>query len=157
MTQPASEWWNSQLPEDKRQLEHVRMSLRLVSETPGEIDRAETWTVATACFESWLLNVRLLTEFFGVHPARHEMDFSARDFLWSPCELPDYIKIELEACWQLASSFLLHFGRKRVPSDLQELEPPFDTSPANLARIASILLEVAQAFGVKSCEVVYDG
>jgi len=147
MNQPTWEWWNAQLQEEKRQLEHVCMSLRLVSETPGEVYRAETWTVATACFESWLLNVRLLAEFFGVHPARHEKDFSARDFGWSGCDLPDDIGIELEACWKLASSFLLHFGRNRVPSDLQELEPPFDTSPANLARIASILLDVSQAFG----------
>lgn len=147
MNQPTWEWWNAQLPEEKRQIEHVCMSLSLVSEIPAEIDRAETWTVATACFESWLLNVRLLTEFFGVHAPRHDKDFSARDFLWSPRELPDDIRIELEGCWQLASTFLIHFGRRRVPSDLQELAPPFDTSPANLARIASMLLEVAQEFG----------
>lgn len=147
MTGPTWEWWNAQLSESARQIEHACMSLHLVSELPSEISRAKGWTVTTACFESWLLNVRLLTEFFGIHPARHNSDFSAQDFQWNPTELRDQVKIELEECWSVASSFLLHFGKNRVPSDLQELDPPFDTSPANLARITSLLLEAAQAFG----------
>ncbi len=140
---PSHDFWNWALPQEARQAMHVCHSLYMVGRLPMERESAPTQALADAALESWLVHVRLLTEFLLVKPANPELDFSARDFGW---EGDDGLDGEtLVGWWHVASSHLVHLGRERAPDDPFDLEPE-DVSCAALVSVSQGLLDLAEAF-----------
>lgn len=140
---PSRDFWNSALPQESRQAMHVCHSIYMIGCLPSARESAPTQALADAALDSWLVHVRLLTEFFLVKPADPKLDFSARDFGW---EGDDSLEGgTLVSWWHVASSHLVHLGRQRVPDDLFELEPE-DVSCAALVSVSLELLDLAEAF-----------
>lgn len=70
--------------------------------------------------EAFYVHLRLLAEFL-VKPTNHK-DFGPNDFgvIWTAPDLPETSRLARH--WEIASSYVVHFGRPRVPSDIEDLE-----------------------------------
>jgi hypothetical protein len=86
----------------------------------GAVDAADL-RLARCMLEAFYVHLRLLAEFL-VKPTQGR-DFGPSDFdvTWTVPDLPEAIR--LTEHWQVASSYVLHFGRSRVPEDVEDLEP----------------------------------
>jgi hypothetical protein len=124
------DFWNHALSVQFRQAHHVAYSVSRVLKIPDLIEKTENQDIQDALFESWLVHVRALTEFYLVHESRHSKnDFSAKNFGWDKCHLDDYL--DLDCWWVISSRHLLHFSDSRTPEDLFELDT-VDRSISNL-------------------------
>lgn len=121
MTDPsAGNGWS--LPPQQRALwfidfaeEQVRDLLPYVT---GERS-IEPPAVATACKESFLLNVRLIVDFLTRGNAR--LDVLAADF--APSWTPDSVlRGRLDGWHELASRHAMHLSKERVPDDAEDIE-----------------------------------
>lgn len=110
-----------------RHAHQVAYSVRMVAEIAAGYDGAldqSRLLLARCMLDSFYVHIRLLAEFL-VKPApgtsKPTKDFGPSDFgiSWTPPtgEGPD----RLLAVWDVASKYVVHFGRPRVPESLDEL------------------------------------
>ncbi len=123
--------------------QQVSFSLEMLVRMPKVMREIPNTYVWLACLDSWLVNVRLLTEFFLIHPARQDFDFSAQDFGWTKeCVLEE---VDLEPWWQIPSKYVVHFSRKRVPENLNDLLPE-NLQPERLEMVSHRYLQIMERF-----------
>ena len=96
------------ISDDQRRVLHVTLALEMIVTLPQYTDdRSLPRHVEIACLESWMVNARLMAEFF-VRP-RSKADIHRHDFLphW---EGESDRREELDALWILATRFVAHLG-----------------------------------------------
>ena len=92
-----------------------------------------------ACLESYLVNYRLLFEFFDHVPRKR--DFDARSLI--PTWTYKFNKEAKEIC-NLASRWVVHFSRERL--NPEEAEQGFPTDPDSLKKINVSLEDALMSF-----------
>ena len=110
-----------------RRAHQVAYSVRMVAEIAEGYDAAldqGNLLLARCMLDSFYVHIRLLAEFLvrpAPAPPKPTKDFGPRDFgvSWTPPigEGPD----RLLTVWDVASKYVVHFGRPRVPESIEEL------------------------------------
>jgi hypothetical protein len=106
-----------------------------------------------ASLESYLVNVRLLGDFFIRMPSE---DFSARSFVsswkmpyddsWRPSDVEPGTPVQrLNYRWNLISQAVVHFGQARVPN-WEEMDQPIGTDLADLEQWTDDCLTILRRF-----------
>jgi hypothetical protein len=123
------------------------VSLDMIGHLPGLVRSSKNGRVQVACFEAFLVHVRLIAEFLA-RPSK-DKDFTARDFLsplsylW-PRPSTDAGKRLRDKHWLTASKHVVHFSKDRVPADLADVKP-IDPSEY-MSEAASDVFAVAEDF-----------
>lgn len=137
---PSITWWNEKLPAPKRQAAAVGHALVMCAALPPKIAHASDTVVSVALLEDWLVQMRLLAEFFGIAGRATRQDFSCEAFGGTRAN-----DAELNEVWVTATRHVVHFSHERTPLDISQIEA-FDTSLANLNRLTARMLDVADSF-----------
>lgn len=99
--------------------------------------------VRSACLETWLVNMRLLSEFFGVSGpnSKKVKDFKASEYL--DIEIDEETRKLLEEIWLISSKLVVHLSKDRDPKSNN-----FDTEKLlkNMGIYSVKVLEVSEKF-----------
>jgi hypothetical protein len=121
----------------------------MVDALPGAIhDESLSPLAQQACLEAFFVHVRGLLEFLEVRKGDSTRDFSATDVLpnWKP--KIDASEDHLRRYWDIASSQLMHFSRRRVKQD-NSPAVTIDTGKEAIRAVADDVLEVWDQFAGK--------
>ena len=107
-----------------RQAEHVAYSVHMLGDIAVLYDDAvdrEEFLYARCMIDAFYVHVRLLADFLTM--STKGRDFGPEDFgvAWTKPDTPEAER--LAEYWSRASSYIVHFGRPRVPERLEDLEP----------------------------------
>lgn len=107
---------------EMRQAQQLNYSVRLLSDIAAEYDAtvdAGALLSAACMVEAFFVHMRLLAEFLTRDPKGK--DIAPADFgvEWTPSTTEEAQRLGRH--WKTASSFVVHFGRDRVPDDLGDL------------------------------------
>lgn len=118
--------------EDERALLHLANCVTQLRALPDQIIKCETATLRQACIESYLVNYRLLFEFFD--DSVDKKDFGAQTLLtnWTHEFTDDAKKIR-----DSASKHVVHFSLERLIPEVVEQEFPLD--PVSLKAFNELL------------------
>lgn len=98
-----------------------------------------------AFLEAWLINMRLLIEFFGIGGSQirsnNAKDYKAAHFL--EIEISEVVVEELNEFWTMVSQLVVHLSRNRDPSR-NDFE--INLSLGNLERLAGLILTISKDF-----------
>lgn len=104
--------------------EHVAYSVRMLGDITAGYDEAvdrEEFLHARCMIDAFYVHLRLLADF--LMKSTKNRDFGPEDFgiVWTGPETPEANR--LAEYWSRASTYVVHFGRPRVPEQLEDLEP----------------------------------
>lgn len=148
---------NRMWPKEIRMAWQVGHSLRMIAWASRQPSPNENQDRSIA-LDIFLVHTRLLCEFLHVKPSRDERDFSIVDFLIETDEGQEVSEIAplwsgptqnevsvLKPIWDLASTELLHFSKRRTPEYLEEIVSAELTQPKmfDLTEMIFRLLESA--------------
>lgn len=143
----ASNFYELMSSPEVRHAQQIAYSVEMVSDLAANydstLDRGE-FAVARAMLDSFYVHVRLLADFLVKRT--HDLDFGPRDFGvdWAaPPEKPAAVR--LIEYWAIASKYVVHFGRPRVPENLEDLQA-FRVSGEHFRLMAADALEVFDLF-----------
>jgi hypothetical protein len=158
--------------EPMRRAYQLTYTMRLVSDVAAKynetLDAGET-LFATTMIESFYVHVRLLADFLLKKPHPKYPDIKPDDFgvTWT---IPTTAEAQrLLGYWETASGYVVHFGQRRVPANLEDLQE-FEISGQSMTRMTvdafivlgtfidlvekSVAGQATQADGVKTVEVM---
>lgn len=99
-----------------------------------------------AALDSYLVNLRLLVDFWDIRDHRRDgRDFHAVDFVsdWVPEPVECVQRLRDDNWWQVASEQVVHLSRRRaVPDPRDEKSIRHDTTTSNLRKIANQIREI---------------
>ena len=127
-----------------RRAQHIAYSVCMVGDVAGGYDDAvdhSELAFARCMIDAFYVHVRLLADFLV--RGTNENDFGPSDFgvEWVT---PDREEAgRLNDHWNVASKFVVHFGRPRVPDDADDLQ----TFPVGGEHFRSIATDVLTVFG----------
>lgn len=129
-----------------RHAHQVSYSVRMVATIAAKHERAvdrDEFLLAACMLDAFYVHIRLLSEFFLRRTSGQ--DFGPRDFGigWHipTGDGPD----RLQEAWNVASSYVVHFGRPRVPESMEDLRA-FEVSSAYFRRLATDALDCFETF-----------
>ena len=100
----------------------VEYSIRMIADIPGAYNRmldARQELCARAMLDAFYVHIRLLADFL-IRRTKN-LDFGPSDF-GVPWQAPNSAEAQrLSGHWDVASKYVSHFSRDRVPSDLDSL------------------------------------
>ena len=119
-------------------------ALRNVIELPRYYHDVKLPTlVNSACLETWLVNMRLFAEFFGISGKidKQSKDFKAADYLG--IEIDEETKKKLNEIWLISSKLVVHLSKERNPASNN-----FDAEGLlkNMNQYALLVLELSEKF-----------
>jgi hypothetical protein len=142
----ASNFYELMSSPEVRRAQQIAYSVQVVSDLAANyddtLDRGE-FAFARAMLDSFYVHVRLLADFLVKRT--HDLDFGPRDFGvdWAPSETPAAVR--MIEYWAVASKYVVHFGRPRVPENLEDLQA-FRVSGEHFRLMATDALEVFDQF-----------
>jgi hypothetical protein len=117
-------------------------ALQMISKLPSLIHSGEIrGHLAIACFEAWYINMRLVSEFFGIGSADKGYDYKAIQYAEFDMSAED--KADLTKVWKISSKYVAHLSFERNPGK-SDLKP--DYSYEEMIRLVKIVIRVSQSF-----------
>ena len=106
----------------RRRADHVAYSVRMLGDIVSSYDDAvdgEEFTYARCMIDAFYVHMRLLADFLV--KGTNSRDFGPADFgvQWTRPDPPEADR--LVEYWDQASKYVVHFGRPRVPENLEDL------------------------------------
>ncbi|MGH8775320.1 MAG: hypothetical protein ACRDWI_09165 [Jiangellaceae bacterium] len=132
---------------EMRHAHQVGYSIRMISDIATEydaaVDRGE-YVCARSMLDALYVHVRLLADFL-VKTTKGDKDFGPADFDVE-CTVPTTAEAKrLGEYWDIASQYVVHFGRPRVPENLDGLKA-FEVSGRAFKTMAGDVLRVFAGF-----------
>jgi len=126
--------------------QHITYSVRLVSDIAAHYN--ETLDVldmlkASCMLDAFYVHIRLLTEFLTHNDGKR--DFRPKDFGVSWTAPPGEAVDRLGDAWDIASKYVVHFGKHRLPSE-EDARGDFTVSSEYFRQLAGDALGVYTSF-----------
>jgi len=117
-------------------------ALQMISKLPSLIHSVEIrGHLAIACLEAWYINMRLVSEFFGIGSADKGYDYKAIHF--AEFDMSEEDEADLTKVWNISSKLVAHLSFERNP-EKSDLEP--DYSYEEMIRLVKIVIRVSESF-----------
>jgi hypothetical protein len=126
-----------------RKAMQVGHTLHMLHVLPGVRSNLTDASAQVACLESFLVHVRLMTEFLLVCPPGPR-DFTAADYGWKAAFEGDE-KTSLRSVWEVVSQQVVHMSHERVPPSLNDIKS-FDVSEDGLRDLADKVFLIYDRF-----------
>jgi hypothetical protein len=124
----------------------VTYSMRMVSEIATNYNSAvdaSQLLCASAMVDAFYVHIRLLAEFLVKGPEPRDIRPSNFGVSWSTPQSSEADRLKVH--WDVASKYVVHFGLRRVPTNLDDLQP-FEISGQAMTAMATDALIVAEEF-----------
>lgn len=142
----SSNWQRLAMASEMRRAYQVAYSVRMIGDIASRYDAAldaQEFLTAQCMLDAFYVHIRLLADFL-VKPTK-EKDFGPREFGVEWPEPHGEAADNLRRHWQVASQYVVHFGRPRVPENIDDLRA-FNVGGSFFRSIATDALAVFGLF-----------